>query len=604
MLNHTQNKLRIDLCGVIKVCWGDIPIDLSQREKLLLAYLVLHPDKLTANEIEVDLFPTSTGGARSMVSRIRSDLYSSIQNTSGLPQLKPGEPVAVPLQELLKAAYVDIKRFDSLIQEIDLSESLTDAEMERLAEAASLWRGIFLEDLLSLDLDWINAKASYYDRRLQRILPKLLDHADRTGRYEQAMKYLEDWRLVDERQEGRVSDAWRSINTTLKQKWIDQIEQRFVVRPVLPPPEPKTPSKIHSGDNLEASVPRVSNPPRTPRPFIGRTEDLKNVKQALGIVPGVVGATSKIISIHGVPGVGKSTFAAWCANDPEIRHGFPDVILWTAFGLFETNADNDFEVRERLRSWGTEFGEDFDVSMRTTAMTDRLAKLLRNRRALLICDDIWSIDQISAIRRLAEGGVRLLVTSRSTKLAETVVSNGDGVIEMKVFSEEDALLLLREVASEVVERYPTESRLLVQDLEYLPLAITVAGPLLKSEMKIGLDVVKLIDKLRNEPDAILEEDITIDMTELVNEAKSRTVAAWLKRSTQVLDPVALECFISLGFLTPKPATFGLPLLQEEWEEKDINAILRTLVNTGLIQPTSDGQYQMHALLATLARSMG
>lgn len=351
--------------------------------------------------------------------------------------------------------------------------------------------------------------------------------------------------------------------------------------------------------------PKAWNPPRTPDPFIGRENDLNRIKAALGILPESKGVRSKIISIHGVPGVGKSTFAAWIANDPDVLRAFPDAVLWSTYGQFSSHSDSDFEIRDRLKSWGSILGDEhLHTSMRIDEMTDRLAIMLRNKKALLICDDVWDIEHISAIRRLADGDVRLLITSRLTDVAEKVISYRDGIFELKVFLESDAISLLETVAPTVVMKYQKETKELVHDLEYLPLAINVTGQLLRREMDAGLDVVALIEEIREEGELLLKEAPPVDMMELIREAKSPTVAAWLKRSTQMLDTNTRQCFISLGYIAPKPATFGLRVLKRRWKDQNVNVVIRKLIDTGLIQPTSEERYQMHALLVTLAKSMG
>lgn len=364
-------------------------------------------------------------------------------------------------------------------------------------------------------------------------------------------------------------------------------------------------AKRHHKGADPASHPQAWNPPRTPDPFIGRGRDLDRVRAALGVSPDNSGVGFNIVSIHGVPGVGKSTLAAWLANDPTILEAFPDAVLWSAFGQFGSVSDSDFEIRRRLMFWASVLGDaHIRSSMRKHEIVDRLAILLRNRRALLICDDVWKTEHMAEIRRLADGHVRLLITSRLSIVAEKVVARREGVLELGVFSEEDAVSLLGLMAPNVVKSYPTQSRTLVQDLEFLPLAITVAGHLLRREMDTGLDVVALIEELREEGDRLLKEEPPVDMMELIREARSPTIATWLKRSTQLLDAEARECFVSLGHLAPKPATFGLNVLEYRWPNRDMARVIRTLFDAGLVQATSDGRYQIHALLITLARAMG
>jgi hypothetical protein len=348
--------------------------------------------------------------------------------------------------------------------------------------------------------------------------------------------------------------------------------------------------------------PAAWNPRSTPEPFIGRTDDLHSLKSALGIIPEQPGVKSRTIAMYGLPGVGKSTFAAWLTRDPDILRAYPDAVLWTALGQADAGSNPDNTACERLRTWGKLLGDGhLDLSMTADQLADRIEVLLRNRRALLICDDVWKLEEIKQIRRLADGNVRLLITSRFSDIALRAVPYDDAVIKLKVFAESDALTLLELIAPAVVNAYPEASRELVRDLEYLPLAISVAANMLKREMHAGLNVSALIDQLRDEAIGILEQPLPIDMQELTLEQHSGTVLAWLMRSIRMLDPDTRACFISLGELLPKPAQISLRVMTMNWEGLDAHRIVRNLVDAGLLQATGDGKYQMHAMLVTLAK---
>jgi len=70
-----------------------------------------------------------------------------------------------------------------------------------------------------------------------------------------------------------------------------------------------------------------------------------------------------------------------------------------------------------------------------------------------------------------------------------------------------------------------------------------------------------------------------------------------------LPPALQERFILLGVFAPKPATFTVEGIEAVWDESDIRADVRQLVNRGLLEPIHNQQFQMHALIAMLARSM-
>ena len=84
---------------------------------------------------------------------------------------------------------------------------------------------------------------------------------------------------------------------------------------------------------------------------------------------------------------------------------------------------------------------------------------------------------------------------------------------------------------------------------------------------------------------------------------SPTVAALLKRSTDLLDADTRRRFAYLGLFVPKPATFDLEAMAVAWDVTDPKPIARVLVNRGLLEPVSGGRFQMHALLVLHARSL-
>lgn len=74
------------------------------------------------------------------------------------------------------------------------------------------------------------------------------------------------------------------------------------------------------------------------------------------------------------------------------------------------------------------------------------------------------------------------------------------------------------------------------------------------------------------------------------------------KSTERLDKVARDCFAYLGVFAPEPATFDLAALQAVWEMAEPKPVVDILVTRGLIEPSGNGRFQLHSLLALHARS--
>ena len=82
-----------------------------------------------------------------------------------------------------------------------------------------------------------------------------------------------------------------------------------------------------------------------------------------------------------------------------------------------------------------------------------------------------------------------------------------------------------------------------------------------------------------------------------------TVAALLRKSTDVLDSRARKCFAYLAAFAPKPATFDLAALSGVWRKMvDAKSMAGILTARGLLEPIG-GRFWMHALLVAHAKSL-
>jgi len=229
-----------------------------------------------------------------------------------------------------------------------------------------------------------------------------------------------------------------------------------------------------------------------------------------------------------------------------------------------------------------------------------LRAALRDKRLLLIVDDIWQIEHATAFR-VGGRGCALVMTSRLNDVAQGLAPTPFDLYRLPVLGEENALQLLATLVPEAVAQYPNESRELVQNLEGLPLAIQVAGRLLYNEMQLGWGVSDLLDELRQGA-SLLSAQAPGDMVGHWQDT-TPTIAALLKRSTDALDDLTRQRFADLGLFVPKPATFDPPAMATVWEVADPKPTARVLVNRGLLEPLSAGRFQMHALLVLHARSL-
>ena len=339
----------------------------------------------------------------------------------------------------------------------------------------------------------------------------------------------------------------------------------------------------------DAGETRSPIPPMPSLP-VGREDDLKAIKGRLGLD----GQQARpVIVVRGWPGVGKTTFVAALANDPEVASAFPDGVLWASLG----EQPNTFSA---LCTWALALGVGGPGST-VEEVRERLRATLHDRRCLLLVDDVWETGAGLALR---VGGPHCVTvyTTRFPAVARELGVQSDEVQVLGQLDEPGALKLLTNLAPNVVEQSPDASRQLVNALEGLPLAIRVAGRLLEAELRMGWGITDLVEEITEGAallDAMAPEDRFDPATQTIP-----TVSMLLQRSTDRLDDQTRERFAYLGVFAPKPATFDLAAMQSVWMVDDGRATARQLADRGLLEPIiGTGRFQIHAVLVLHAKSL-
>lgn len=142
-------------------------------------------------------------------------------------------------------------------------------------------------------------------------------------------------------------------------------------------------------------------------------------------------AYSNIIILQGGGGFGKTTLARSVCQSVNVREKFPDGVLWMEIGqdpnLPELLADQISLLTNRVARFTT----------RDAALT-LFAKLVADKRMLLILDDVWQESHIEPFLQIIPNG-KVLVTTRRTDLSIRLEAVS---IEINRMSFEESLQLL------------------------------------------------------------------------------------------------------------------------------------------------------------------
>ncbi|XP_074332362.1 disease resistance protein RPP13-like [Apium graveolens] len=188
----------------------------------------------------------------------------------------------------------------------------------------------------------------------------------------------------------------------------------------------------------------------------------------------------KVISIHGMGGLGKTSLATKLYNSSELRN-------------FDTRAkvcvSNEYNIKDVLKRIVTSFmGAEYEQKLSTMDeyhLLQHLPELLQSQgRYLVLIDDIWDIkvwDQIKIAFPNQKNRSRIIITTRNKKVAEMA----DGkcfVHQLRFLTEDESWELFCKRAEPTIQNLKKLGREMVGKCRGLPLAIVVLSGLLSHNM--------------------------------------------------------------------------------------------------------------------------
>ncbi|MUL38734.1 NB-ARC domain-containing protein [Gloeocapsopsis dulcis] len=180
---------------------------------------------------------------------------------------------------------------------------------------------------------------------------------------------------------------WQLLSKTFGQKTTKTNFQRVINQYQLTTSYPKAECQRSSANTFNLSTPQTSTASQKQdwkeiidvSNFFGRTTELANLEQW------IVGDRCRVVSLYGMPGIGKTSLAAFCAE--QIQHNF-EYLIWH-------NVRNAQPIRELLTEIVLFLSEQQAGELPQTidGLVSHLMNYLRQHRCLVILDNYESVLQ-------------------------------------------------------------------------------------------------------------------------------------------------------------------------------------------------------------------
>ncbi|MEM9485001.1 MAG: NB-ARC domain-containing protein, partial [Cyanobacteria bacterium P01_F01_bin.116] len=320
--------------------------------------------------------------------------------------------------------------------------------------------------------------------------------------------------------------------------------------------------------------------PRLPPKFLPRPEDLDALKEKIlgedqhPVV--VTGSRRGVNSIQGMGGIGKSVLAAAIARDVAVRQAFPDGVYWVSLGQEPNVLSLQTELAKEL---GDETPDFSDMSGGKRYLTE----LLTPRCCFVVLDDIWQEQHLRAFDVLGDQ-CQMLITTRDSGLV-----TGIGAVEhsLNLLSSEQARVLLAGWTGCEVTELPPQANEIARECGYLPLALSMAGAMLKKSRRWDSVLQRL---QRADLDKIKQQFPDYEYPDLLK---------MLQVSVDALEPELQERYLDFAVF-PEDARIPQTVLETFWaphglDGLDVGDIVDDLVAKSLLRRDDQDNLFLHDL---------
>ncbi|KAH0673369.1 hypothetical protein KY284_024456 [Solanum tuberosum] len=290
-----------------------------------------------------------------------------------------------------------------------------------------------------------------------------------------------------------------------------------------------------------------------------------------------------VISIVGMPGIGKTTLAFRVYNDESVVDHF-DICAWCTVD----QERNEKKLLQKIFNQVIGFKERFSENDIDDDVADKLRKQLFGKRYLIVLDDIWdsaTLDELTRPFPEFQKGSRLILTSRKKEVALHGKCHSDPLYLQLLRSEESWELLEKRVFGK--ERCPDElkgvGKMIARKCDGLPLVLDLIGGVIsRKEKKEAL----WLEVLNNLSSFIFKDE--------------EEVVKVIQLSYDHLSDHVKPCLVCLA-IYPKDENLRISELKDLWigqglEIKSAEEVVDELISSSLVIPFDNSICKIHDLV--------